>query len=258
VTSRHAADQYRRQQVLISATLSRDVVRLLKNLFNPANPGPSWAAARSVVAALVRDQRRRSADLAARFYRDARRSAGVSGGFTPAAPIELDEVRLLKSLDATGIAAFQKSLRAGASPDRAVDRSAVALSGSASNLALEGGRSVVDLSVQDDDEAIGWARVTDADPCPWCLMMASRGAVYHSEKSAGGAKNSRFIGDGDFKWHNHCGCVAVAVWHDDDPVLKTAADLYDQWLQVTAGHSGRDAVNTWRRYWENRDDQPAA
>lgn len=256
MTSRHAADQYRRQQVLISATLSRDVVRLLKNLFNPENPGPSWAAARSVVAALVRDQRRRSADLATRFYQEARRSAGAVGEFTPAEALELDEERLLKSLDATGIASFQKSLRAGAPPDRAVDRSAVTLSGSASNLALEGGRSVVDLSVQNDDEAIGWARVTDADPCPWCLMMASRGAVYHSEKSAGGAKSSHFIGDGDFKWHDHCGCTAVAVWDPDDPVLKAADDLYDKWLQVTAGHSGRDAINAWRRYWENRDDQP--
>jgi hypothetical protein len=257
VTSAHAADQYRRRQVLISATLSRDVVRLLKNLFNPANPGPSWAAARSVVAALVHDQRRRSTDLATRFYQDARRSAGVAGDFTPAIPVELEDQRLLKSLDATGIATYEKSLRAGASPEKAADRSAVTLSGSASNLALEGGRSVIDESVQDDDEAIGWARVTDSDPCPWCLMMASRGATYHSAATAGKEKDSHFIGDGDFKWHNHCGCAAVPVWDLDDPVLKTADDLYDKWLQVTAGHSGQAAINAWRRYWKNPDGQPA-
>lgn len=253
-----SADQYRRQQAMIGVVLTRDLVRLLRALFNPADPGPSWQTTRITVAALIRDRRRQSADLATRFYRDARRSAGLHGVFIPAPPTDLVEDRLLKTVDATGIATYQRSLRSGAAPPQALDRSAVTLSGSASNLALEGGRSVIDESVQADDEAIGWARVTDADPCPWCLMMASRGAVYHSEKTAGRGKSSHFIGDGDFKWHDHCGCTAVAVWDPDDPVLKTADDLYDKWLQVTAGHSGQAAINVWRRYWENPpDDRPA-
>jgi hypothetical protein len=250
-----SADQYRRQQAQVGATLTLDLVRLFKGLFNPANPGPSWQTTRMATAALIRDRRRQSAALATRFYRDARRSAGVGGGFTPAPPIDLDEDRLLKSIDATGIGTYQKSLRSGATPEKAVERAAVTESGNASRLALEGGRSVIDQTVQEDDEAIGWARVTDADPCPWCLMLASRGATYRSAESAGGAKNSQFIGDGQFKFHDHCGCAVVAVWDPDDPVLTAADDLYDKWVEVTAGHSGQDAINVWRRYWESKNSE---
>ena len=247
-------DRYRRQQAQIAALLSWDLVRLLRILFNPANPGPSWQATRTAVAAMIAQQRARSAELGVEFYRRERLAAGL-GTFTPRLPDPLPDEQVFRTVDATGMGTFQRSLRAGATSQQAVDRAAVTLSGSASRLALDGGRSVVGAAVQDDDEAIGWARVTDADPCPWCLMMASRGAIYHSEASAGGAKNSQFIGDGNFKWHDHCGCMAVPVFDLDDPHLKHADDLYDEWVKVTAGYSGQDAVNAWRRYWENRDSK---
>lgn len=201
---------------------------------------------------MIAAQRVRSSELGVAFYRGERRAAGL-GEFTPRLPVSLPEEQVLRTVDATGIATFQRSLRAGATPEQAADRVVVTLSGSASRLALDGGRSVVDIAVQDDDEAIGWLRVTDADPCSWCAMLASRGAIYHSEASAGGRANSRFIGDGQAKFHDHDGCVAVPVFDHDDPRLEHADELYEDWQRVTAGHSGQDAVNVWRRYWESRD-----
>jgi hypothetical protein len=56
-----------------------------------------------------------------------------------------------------------------------------------------------------------------------------------------------------FKFHNHDGCTAVPVFDVEDPVLKRADDLYDQWLANTAGHSGKKAVEVWRQYWDSRD-----
>ena len=249
-----STDTYRRQQAQITAVLSRDLVRLLRAVFKPANPGPSWQATRTAVAAMIAQQHARSAQLGVEFYRSQRRAAGL-GTFTPQLPAALPDEQVLRTVDVTGIGTFQRSLRAGATPSQAVDRTAVTLSGSASRLALDGGRSVVVTAVQDDDAAIGWLRITDADPCPWCLMMASRGAVYHSAASAGAAKNSEFIGDGNFKWHDHCGCTAVPVFDHEDPRLAHADDLYEQWQRVTAGHSGQDAVNTWRRYQEGRSGE---
>ena len=246
---------YRWQQTQLTATLTRDLVHLLRALFNPADPGPAWQAVRTAVAALIADRRRQSADLAAAFYRAERLAAGLRDPFTPAAPAPLPAEQVLKAVDATGIATFGRSLRAGASPRQAVDRAAVTLSGSASRLALDGGRTVVDRSVRRDDEAIGWIRVTDADPCPWCLMMAGRGAAFHSAASAGREKNAQFVGDGEAKWHDHCGCTALPVWDPDDPHLAHADELYDQWAQVTAGTSGKDAINAWRRHWTNKDDE---
>lgn len=253
------ADQHRRQQALLSAALTRDLVRLLRTLFRPANPGPSWRAARMAAAALIRDRRRQSADLAGRYYRASRQSAGLGGRVRLAPPVDLPEERLFTNLDVTGIGSYSRAVRAGRPAAKAVDTAGVNLSGTGSRLALEGGRSVIDATVKGDAEAIGWARVTDADPCPWCLMLASRGAVFRSAETAGRLKNDQFVGEGQFKFHDHCGCSAAVVWGPDDPVLDRADGLYTQWLEVTAGHSGKDAVNVWRRYWEQRrDGQPAA
>ena len=249
------SDQYRRAQALISAVLVRDLVRLLRNLFNPADPGPSWAVTRMAVAALIRDRRQQSADLAARYYPRLRAAAGVHSPFNAAPPLGLVDERLMTNIDVTGIGMYQRALKAGVSDSQAVDRAGVTLSGTASRLALEGGRSVVAETVQDDADAIGWMRVTDADPCSWCSMLASRGAVYKSAATAGRAKNSQFVGEGQFKWHDHCGCSAAPVWSHDDPRLNHADDLYDLWLQHTQGYSGNAAVNAWRRYWENRDNK---
>ena len=245
---------YRWQQAQLSASLTRDLVHLLRALFNPADPGAAWQAVRAAVAALIADRHRRSADLAAAFYRAERLAAGVWSPFTPTAPAPLPAEQVLKAIDATGIAAFQRALRAGATPQQALDRSAVTLSGSASRLALDGGRTTVDESVRRDDAAIGWIRLTDADPCPWCLMLAGRGAVFHSAASAGREKNAQFIGDGEAKWHDHCGCTALPVWDPDDPHLARADDLYDQWTQVTAGTSGKAAVNAWRRHQTSKNE----
>jgi hypothetical protein len=249
------ADTYRRQQVLLAAALTRDLVRLLRAMFNPADPGPSWAATRMAVAALIRDRRQQSADLAARYYPQLRSAAGVHSPFGTAAPIDLADERLMTNIDVAGIGMYQRALKAGALSQQALDRSAVTLSGTASRLALEGGRSVVAETVQSDADAIGWMRVTDGDPCSWCAMLASRGAVYRSAATAGGRKNAEFVGHGQFKFHDHCGCTVAPVWSQDDPRLDHADDLYDQWVQATQGHSGKAAVNAWRRYWENRDQQ---
>ena len=248
-----AADAYRRQQVLLSAALTRDLIRLLRALFNPANPGPSWAVARMAIASLIRDRRQQSAALATRYYPTLRSIAGVHTPVRIAPPIELVDDRLMANVDATGIGMYQRAVQAGAVPAQALDRAGATLSGTASRLALEGGRSVVAETVKDDADAIGWMRITDADPCSWCAMMASRGAVYKSAETAGRAKDSRFVGEGEFKWHDHCGCGAVPVFHENDPRLDHADHLYDLWLQHTQGYSGKDAINAWRRYWENRD-----
>lgn len=59
----------------------------------------------------------------------------------------------------------------------------------------------------------GWARVpSGAEPCAFCLMLASRGGVYRSEGTAGGDKD----------YHGYCRCVPELV---DGP--ETYPDGYD-------------------------------
>jgi hypothetical protein len=52
-----------------------------------------------------------------------------------------------------------------------------------------------------------YARVpSGAVTCRFCAMLASRGAVYLSEDTAGGSR----------RFHDHCDCVPVAVWEGQD------------------------------------------
>jgi hypothetical protein len=57
-------------------------------------------------------------------------------------------------------------------------------------------------------EGVRWARVpTGAKTCSWCLVLASRDAVYSSKSAAGG--------DGH-KYHGACDCVATRIGKASD------------------------------------------
>lgn len=84
-------------------------------------------------------------------------------------------------------------------------------------LALQGSKNVVVAVGASEPHRIGrdgvfdaanfdarftrYRRVAEPRACKFCLMLASRGAVYLSEASAGGAK----------KFHSHCRCRIEAV-----------------------------------------------
>jgi len=62
---------------------------------------------------------------------------------------------------------------------------------------LRGGRATANIGADSSRFAYshrlqasgyGWARVPTGQACPWCLLMASRGAVYHTEQTAQGKK----------------------------------------------------------------------
>lgn len=314
---------YVARQRFLSTMLTRDLVLLVRQLFDPLRPGPSWRVTKTQVDALIRARRSVSATLGARYYLDLRAVHVPPPGARPrrrpevprraveaphvpdegardildrvarepdgervevdipdreledefgldgddsdvwaelgriagVGPTDLDEARVEANLNATGIASYQRAIRAGQTPAQAVDTMAVNMAGSATRLAAEGGREAIRDATERDDDAIGWLRVTDGDACSWCLMLASRGAVYKSAETAGRAKSSKFIGPGEFKWHDFCGCTGVPIFDPDDPRLDRADELYAEWQRVTQGKSGKAAVNVWRRHWDQRRRQ---
>lgn len=239
------AQRYRRVQALLAAQMARQVVRVWRDLMDPARVDAVWPAVRAALVPIVRQARDQSAALARAAYMDARRAERVpDGGFDPEGPLQLAIDRLESSLDVTGPIEFKKAIAAGKSPEQAMDAAAVRMVGSTQYLALEGGRSAMRRSIEADERATGYARVTDNDPCAWCAMLASRGPVYKSAKTAGDARQ------GGDRYHDHCACQAWPAFTLDEPFVGTAEGLYDDWLRVTRGTGGRNAVNTWRRWWE--------
>lgn len=240
-----APQRYRRIQALAAARLAQRVLQVWRELMNPAKVDEAWPAVRAALAPLVREAREQSAVFGRAAYLEARSDAGVDNNFTPEGPLPLLVDRLEKSLDVTGPVEFKKAIAAGKTPQQAMDAAAVRLVGSAQYLALEGGRQVMQRSIEADDRATGWSRVTDADPCAWCAMLASRGPVYKSAKTAGDPRK------GGDRYHDHCGCQAWPAFTNDEPFIGVAEKLYDDWLRVTRGRGGKHAVNAFRRWWES-------
>jgi hypothetical protein len=240
------AQRFRRTQALLAAQMARQVLRVWRDLMNPAKVDASWPAVRAALVPIVQQAREQSAVLARSAYLDARRAAGVpEDGFGPEGPLRLAIDRLEASLDVTGPVEFKKAIAAGKSPQQAMDAAAVRMVGSTQFLALEGGRSVMKQSIDADEMATGWSRVTDNDPCAWCAMLASRGPVYKSAKTAGDPRQ------GGNTYHDHCACQAWPAFTLDEPFVGLSESLYDDWRRVTAGTGGGNAVNAWRRWWES-------
>lgn len=100
----------------------------------------------------------------------------------------------------------------------------------------------VESGDDDDGPEIGWARVlTGAESCGFCAMLASRGPVYKSKKSASDA------GGVDGKaYHDNCDCEVVLVREDQDWVGREEYEALEQlWASSTAGTNGKSALKAF-------------
>lgn len=101
---------------------------------------------------------------------------------------------------------------------------------------FHGGRRQVIDTVRDDPVALGWYRVTDGDPCAFCALLASRGAVYKTQQSA------------SFGAHPSCGCSAEPAFTLDKFRDDRSREWNDLYRTATRGH--RDKLNAFRRAYE--------
>lgn len=242
--------RYRGIQALMAARMAQRVLQVWRDLMNPAKVDASWLAVRAALIPIVEQGRQQSADLARAAYGEARRESGIEqgmaeDGFRPQGPLPLLLSRLESALDVTGPVEFKKAIAAGKTPQQAMETAAVRMVGTTQYLALEGGRQVMQRSIEADERATGWARVTDGDPCAWCAMLASRGPVYKTAKTAGDPRR------GGNSYHDHCACQVWPAFTNDEPFIGVAEKLYDDWLRTTRGRGGKHAVNAFRSWWES-------
>lgn len=234
------AEQYRVSQAALSATVTKDVLALWLAGFRPGSPD-MWGPLLGLLRAVVFARHSAAAGLAAVYYGRARVAAGAATSFAPvlasAPPVEQIDV----TAGITGPGAYKRSLRAGRTVEQARRSASVQLAGAMTRLVANGGRDTIRDAVESDEAAIGWARVTSAKPCAFCAMLAGRGPTYRSQRKAA------------FQAHDHCACVAAAVFSPDEAWLGHSRDLAERWQEVTAGASGAGARRAWRRYWDNRE-----
>lgn len=190
--------QHRARQLALRTMVLRELLGLWPTL-DPARTQETYPGWLLAVAALVRRSRGVSSTLATEYLREHRAVSGIDEDLTVVDPAPLDPRRLETALRVTSLVSIRRSLAAGQRPEQAARTAFVTSSGSATRLALEGGRETVRLTSVADPRARGWARVTGAEPCEFCSMIASRGGVF-TEATA------------DFQAHDGCGCAVEPVW----------------------------------------------
>jgi hypothetical protein len=100
--------------------------------------------------------------------------------------------------------------------DEAAARAAVAEA--TAQMVLERGRRTIIDNAYADPAAKGWVRVTEPEACAFCLMLALRGPIYLSSRSA------------TFRSHPHCRCHAEPIFTAYEPPYRMieAQRLWDE------------------------------
>ncbi|MCC6238121.1 MAG: hypothetical protein IT299_11195 [Dehalococcoidia bacterium] len=185
--------EHRSAQLALRAITLRQVLQVWP-AFDTEHAGRSWPPVENALLAIIGQRRADSTSLAAGYFEAFRAAERIGGTATP----------ILSAFDAEAMARARTSLqvtgyvtteRLTALKRPAPSRTAlVRVSGAVTRHVLDGGRETLLASVRDDPRALGWERVTSAEPCNFCAMLASRGAVYAATT-------------GTFQSHDHCGCV---------------------------------------------------
>lgn len=186
----------------------------------------------TAVTALVQQYGRSSGTTAAIDYSAQRAAAGIRGTFTvrPAPPASFEEVDKSIGWATKGLWDEQPDIESAKTLIKGVTEKAV----------LDTGRNTIINAVHSDRRARGWAREVEPGACSFCLLLATRGAVYRSEKTA------------DFKSHDHCRCTAVPVFGIYEPTaeIRDAAALYRE--SIKGAHGPKASRAAFRKAVEAR------
>jgi len=206
-----------------------------------AGTADRWAAD---TERFVRRKRGESAQVSLAYVTEfKRRQVG-----TPEVPWRhrpLNSQALQTSLRVTGPAVIRRLSAQGAPLGHAVNTATTTVAGATSRHALDGGRDGLQETIRQDRQARGWQRVTQGEPCAFCAMLASRGAVFKTGETALG---TRLGPTGDFQVHDNCNCTAEPVYGDTPLRNEQAQKWADLWKDSTRGE--QDQLNAFRRAYE--------
>lgn len=213
MATRAAVDRFARSNRQIRSLVTRDLRSLWATL--PSSPQLATLAVVEFVPALIQSYGDVSATVAAEFFEDTRAAANAPGRVTTRlAPNPALEAMLI-------------NLRWAASPffDGNPADALARTTQIADRMSLQAGRDTIDQNVRNDPAGPRWARVpTGPETCAWCLMLASRGPAYGSERSAGGDAN---------RYHSDCDCTPTPVWPGDAlPAGYDPDQLYDRYIRA--------------------------
>lgn len=245
-----ATNTHRADQASLRAAFTVAFFSAWRGLLDPRRldaTTPGWLV---VAEALVHRHHEASAQLAADYYRDHRRgeldALDVDARQLPRSVFRSaighrpDPGALRTSLMVCGPAAIRHATARGRRPEHAAAVAAVRCEASASRHVLTGGRTTTRRLVKADRVALGWARVTDANPCWFCAMLASRGPVYKTKHAA------TFLDEDLSRFHDGCQCTAEPTYSREAAWPGDGRRWEQLWKDTTENLSGDAARAVFR------------
>lgn len=264
MASTHAGDklteEHRRQQVHLAAVLAEVIGKLFDALFDWRHIDTSAEEFARQAAAEVARYRETSRLLSVDYIHVFHEVEAPDAAPPIDEPSDIDEVEIARELLATTRGVAKTLSHKGYDADEGTARTKQSVSGKATKIAGDGGRQVIETEVRRGNGPVGYARVPDADPCPFCAMLASRGLYYAGKEEPGALlyrsdafddANARFVGDGRFKVHDHCGCTLEPVYAVDGKITLpgNGNQLAEEWAQVASGQE--EPWLAWQRWRYN-------
>jgi len=185
-------------QLAVRASANADVARLWRTV-DPTNLTGTYDRFAQAAATIAKVRHATSAGVAGAYQERFRKAEQVAGraAVRLASPLVHDLV--IGTLRGAGLSGIINARRAGFSPQAAAQNGLIKVVGSVTRLVLGGGRDTIISSVAEDPQVAHWQRVTAAEPCEFCAMLAERGAVFSADTA-------------DFEAHDHCSCSAEAAY----------------------------------------------
>jgi hypothetical protein len=155
-----------------------------------------------------------------------------------------DADRVLQRIHLTGPYQVNAFIKSGLSPKAAKIKAFPVASKVAADEVLKGGRTIIGDTISQDRVAIGYARLPKANACAFCIMLASRGAVYSKDTVLKTTGRSRF-GAGK-SYHTNCACAMYPVFTKDQPLADLTISAGEEWLKHTKGVPTREQLKIFR------------
>ncbi|WP_439117445.1 hypothetical protein [Nocardioides abyssi] len=221
--------EFRKAQSNVAVLAERELQRFYASL-DPDDGLGTVRALELFLPELIQSYGEIGATVAADFYDELRDASGVSGSYRAvlADPIPLEQATISTKWAVGPLFGQTDPVAAFNNLADVTDR-----------LVKQHGRNTIQLNGHADPARVAWARVpTGPETCEFCLMLASRGAVYASEKAAGAVH----------KFHGKCDCVSTPIWSDRDLADLNSAgydpdELYDRWQDAVEARKAEAANN---------------
>lgn len=162
---------------------------------------------------------------AALRYLLAFRGVELGGTLAPVLAQPLVAEQVVTSLRVVGPYTVKRLVAEGLAPDKAKSVALTRTLGAASRLAQSGGRRALDTNIQADSRALGYQRVTASGACAFCALLAGRGPVYKTERSAGEGH----------RYHDHCHCQVEPVYNRSSAMPESSAAYRAAYEQAEGG-----------------------